>query len=222
MGKNEIQTHRAMYNAYRLLAILFLGPIDARKMLQELFTQESIESESFKAPLCNVLDKHLKHLLMTLERYLHDDNLWREFNIDYTGCTQPKPGGTKCHIYESVYATRGSEMPAIRASMVLEELVKYYKTTGLEPSGIRSPDHISVELDYLAALHMAQAEALSQNKTDLADQVASIRRQFISEHAAKWMPEMINCILSCANDQLLKLMAESLRVLLECEDKISS
>ncbi len=208
-----------MYNAYRLLAILFLGPVDSKKILQELFEREIIEPASFAASVCGNLGDYLNHLLETLREYMHSNNLWREFNIDYTGCTQPKPGGTECYIYESVYATRDSGRPTINDPRVSEDLVKYYKIAGLEPSGVRSPDHVSVELDYLAALHLIEAEALSQNKFDLANHVAGIRKQFVSRHVARWMPEMVECILRCANNRLLRLAAEHLKVLLECEDK---
>ena len=208
-----------MYNAYRLLAMLFLGPVDSRSMLREALTRGTIESPNNNVLTCNDLGISFRNLLGVLREYVYNDELWREFNIDYTGCTQPKPGGTECYIYESVYATRDSGRPTINDPRVSGDLVRYYKMAGLEPSGIRSPDHISVELDYLAALHMIEAEALQQNNIDLASHIMGVRKQFISQHISRWVPEMIECILKCAHSRLLRVAVENLRILLACEEK---
>ena len=72
------------------------------------------------------------------------------------------------------------ESAALYGRIIGEEtftLAKLYRAAGLEAVGAELPDHISVELAFLAFL-------ISNEET------AQDEKQFLQEHAGRWMPEL--------------------------------
>jgi TorA maturation chaperone TorD/Pyruvate/2-oxoacid:ferredoxin oxidoreductase delta subunit len=100
------------------------------------------------------------------------------------------PGRPVAHPYESVYRegrVMGDCTLAVRQS---------YAAEGLAPEGHSLPDHVAVELEFMA--HLAQREAEAQERGDEEGALAYLRQQeaFLSEHLGRWLPRFCQRILT--------------------------
>jgi TorA maturation chaperone TorD/Pyruvate/2-oxoacid:ferredoxin oxidoreductase delta subunit len=100
------------------------------------------------------------------------------------------PGRPVAHPYESVYRegrVMGDCTLAVRQS---------YAAEGLAPEGHSLPDHVAVELEFMA--HLAQREAEAQERGDEEEALAYLRQQeaFLSEHLGRWLPRFCQRVLA--------------------------
>ena len=89
------------------------------------------------------------------------------------------PGRPRFWLYESLYRSGklfGSE------TMDVEGI---YRTAGLEIEGAELPDHVSVELAFLA--YVAYQQVVSDQQTGTWEE---IERNFIKAHAGRWLPAL--------------------------------
>ncbi len=115
------------------------------------------------------------------------------------------PSGVPCPIYESAYL--GDDPSA--AGWLLVRLESEYAKMGL--STVRTvqeaPDHVAVELEFMAFLCQREAEAWEEN--DLPQALQECRRQsnFLRKHLVWWVPEYARRL--AALDQLSVFAAAS-------------
>jgi len=100
------------------------------------------------------------------------------------------PGRPVAHPYESVYRegrVMGDCTLAVRQSYAAEELA---------PEGHSLPDHVAVELEFMAYLARREEEAREQGDEDGA--LAYLRQQeaFLGEHLGRWLPRFCQRILT--------------------------
>jgi TorA maturation chaperone TorD/Fe-S-cluster-containing hydrogenase component 2 len=100
------------------------------------------------------------------------------------------PGRPVAHPYESVYRegrVMGDCTLAVRRS---------YAAEGLAPEGHSLPDHVAVELDFMA--HLARREAQAWERGDEEEALAYMRRQeaFLGEHLGRWLPRFCQQVLA--------------------------
>jgi TorA maturation chaperone TorD/Fe-S-cluster-containing hydrogenase component 2 len=100
------------------------------------------------------------------------------------------PGRPVAHPYESVYRegrVMGDCTLAVRQS---------YVTEGLAPQGHSLPDHVAVELEFMA--HLARQEAEAWERGDEEEVRACLRRQeaFLGEHLGRWLPRFCQQVLA--------------------------
>lgn len=67
---------------------------------------------------------------------------------------------------------------------ILADLAACYAAFGFTPSGEEPDDHLAVECDFVAYLHLKEAYALSGGQQDAADLTREVRRRFVAEHVA--------------------------------------
>jgi TorA maturation chaperone TorD/formate hydrogenlyase subunit 6/NADH:ubiquinone oxidoreductase subunit I len=100
------------------------------------------------------------------------------------------PGRPVAHPYESVYRegrVMGDCALAVRQSYAVE---------GLAPEGHSLPDHVAIELEFMA--HLARREAEARERGDEEEVQACLRRQeaFLSEHLGRWLPRFCQRVLA--------------------------
>ena len=100
------------------------------------------------------------------------------------------PGRPVAHPYESVYRegrVMGDCTLAVRQSYVAE---------GLAPEGHSLPDHVAVELEFMA--HLARREAEARERGDEEGALVYLRQQeaFLSEHLSRWLPRFCQRVLA--------------------------
>ncbi len=100
------------------------------------------------------------------------------------------PGRPVAHPYESVYRegqTMGETTLHVRRRLAEE---------GLIPDGPWLPDHVAIELAFMA--HLAAREALAWDADDSDEAWCQLRQQgtFLSEHLCTWLPQFCHRILA--------------------------
>jgi TorA maturation chaperone TorD/Pyruvate/2-oxoacid:ferredoxin oxidoreductase delta subunit len=100
------------------------------------------------------------------------------------------PGPPVAHPYESVYRegrTMGRSTLDVRRQLVEE---------GVAPEGRTLPDHIGIELAFMA--HLADREALAWETRDLDTGRAYVDRQvaFLRDHLLAWLPQFCRRLLA--------------------------
>jgi TorA maturation chaperone TorD/NAD-dependent dihydropyrimidine dehydrogenase PreA subunit len=100
------------------------------------------------------------------------------------------PGRPVAHPYESVYRegqTMGATTLDVRRRLVEE---------GLAPGGPWLPDHVAIELAFMA--HLAAREALAWDADDSDEAWCQLRQQgsFLQEHLCAWLPQFCRRILA--------------------------
>jgi TorA maturation chaperone TorD/Pyruvate/2-oxoacid:ferredoxin oxidoreductase delta subunit len=100
------------------------------------------------------------------------------------------PGRPVAHPYESVYRegrVMGDYTLAVRQS---------YADEGLAPEGHSLPDHVALELEFMA--HLARQEAEARERGDEEGALACLRQQeaFLGEHLGRWLPRFCQRVLA--------------------------
>ncbi|MBI2441413.1 MAG: molecular chaperone TorD family protein [Lentisphaerae bacterium] len=67
------------------------------------------------------------------------------------------------------------------------ELRRWYAAYGFEPPATEMPDHIAVELDFLAHLLDAQAAAMETGAADQAGAWGALAREFFERFPQRWL-----------------------------------
>ncbi len=140
-----------------------------------------------------------------------------EYRVEFTRVLLSDYEGVSCPPYESVYVFRVRPRQ-IAMLPIVERLRSYYSMLGLEPAG-EPPvtlDHGSMELEFLAALH----EALADAGGEVLVEGEGVRRRFVREHLGKWVPRFASCLRRSTGDPLLLGLADALVELVECELRI--
>lgn len=180
-------TNSSVADIYGLLATFFAAEPSRDRLaqlqtpaLRDLFTELEIDlGESF---------------------YTKDkEDLLEELAVEFTGLFIGP--GRFISPHESVHHTRedgdygklwGADTVAVK---------KYIEATGLsyqsEFGGM--PDHISAELEFMQKLEERYAQAVEDNETELAQNLAQIKNRFLSEHLLVWAPEFCEKVMANAN-----------------------
>jgi len=90
--------------------------------------------------------------------------------------------------YETAY--RGSEI--FNQAAIMADIAGFYRAFGLAVGGSlrERPDHVTVELEYLAFLCFKEAVAVDNDEYDQADICADAERSFLTDHLGDWGPEL--------------------------------
>lgn len=193
----------ARSNVYGLLATLFRAPLDAStlKLLRE----------------SGVLE-------IACERQIKPDRLFADSGegdtldalaIDFTQLFH----GPRDHIppYESIAAskTEGPELMSDAAASVST----FISNAGLEcrDDFATLPDHISVELEFMASLLRNEAESWNTNRVEGAIQLRQTGQHFLERHLGAWGPEFGDRIAERAQTPLYRTVGQLLADFLRME-----
>lgn len=90
--------------------------------------------------------------------------------------------------YETAY--RGDEI--FNHTAVMADVAGFYKAFGLAVGGStrQRPDHITVELEFLAFVSFKEALCIRGGDDEQADVCADAERAFLADHLGDWAPEL--------------------------------
>ena len=126
---------------------------------------------------------------------------------EYMRVFQHSPGGTPCLPYESVYVDPGRQA----AGWVMVLLQQEYAAAGLavSPAMNEPPDHVAVELEFMAFLCGQEAEAWGREA--MTDSARALERQaaFLRRHLGLWFPELAQRVATADGQGLYSVVAET-------------
>ncbi len=121
------------------------------------------------------------------------DDLSRVYNRLFVGPLPPL-----AHPYESVYRTPDARL----MGDVTRQVIEAYAGAGLAlPDGSRDmPDHVTVELEFMA--YLAAGEAAARVEGDLALAATHLQRQavFLRDHLTPWIPYFCHRVIEANRD----------------------
>lgn len=129
------------------------------------------------------------------------DELEAEYNRLFVG-----PGAPRVYPYESLYRDSTGLVMGPSTGKVHQA----YRRSGLEiNSAYRDlPDHLAVELEFMARLCGEEAKARSAGRTDLALRLKGEQRSFLAEHLAPWLPTLCERVIRETSSPIYRAFAE--------------
>ncbi len=164
---------------YRLLASLFLYPdkerlaglqIAAKVLMEDSIWDGFLSQETLEDLLNQLIDTDLKNGRPIINEYN------RLFLI--------RP---KAQPHETVYTDPEGQM----RGMLTAQLEERYLEAGLviSPELNELPDHISVELEFMAFLCMKEVDARLANEDKVAIHFRALQESFMRQHLVRWFPK---------------------------------
>ncbi|MEF3192381.1 MAG: molecular chaperone TorD family protein [Campylobacterales bacterium] len=114
--------------------------------------------------------------------------------------------------YESFYRRDDAMIESGFANPVVQFYQKYGFEVDLEAARALSPDHLGIELEFMAALIGKEYEARQEGQLEYADHIQKIELLFLDEHLMRWA---IHYLLAVADNAKTVLYAEGAKALLE-------
>ena len=184
----------ARAQVYDLLATVFRHPLDARR-LERLRAPEMLAAMSAAAidPGQDFINGEGEALLDQLA-------------IDYTQLFHGPV--ERISPYECIQLGDGEDLMGAAA----EEVRRFMAEVGFSvpPETGELPDHISVELAFMAELARREAEALEADDQKTADFVASLECRFLTAHLGRWAERFARKVWDRAATPFYVAMAELL------------
>ena len=194
MNGGAAKTAAARAHVYDLLATVFRRPLNACHL------------ERFRAP--EMLAAMSSAGIDPGEDFLHGDSevLLDRLAIDYTQLFH----GPGEHIapYECIQLGDSDELMGTAA----DEVRRFMAEVGfiVPPENGEIPDHISVELAFMAELARREAEALEAGDHKTAEFAASLERRFLVAHPGRWAERFARRVWDRATTPFYGAMAELL------------
>jgi TorA maturation chaperone TorD len=165
--------------AYRLFASLFLYPEYNR--LAELQDAASTLLSSGNGEWYPFSETLNSLLIQLVEADLENE---RSIINEYNRLFQIRP---KAPPHETFYTNAEGQLRGLLTAQLEEK----YLLTGLEisPELNELPDHISVELEFMAYLCMKEAEAIQTHDEVEANRLRDKQISFMRQHLARWFPK---------------------------------
>jgi nitrate reductase assembly molybdenum cofactor insertion protein NarJ len=118
--------------------------------------------------------------------------------------------------YHSIFGPGGPAAPreasyrtTLQLGYVLSALEAFYNAFGYSPNAEETPDHVSVETDFVAYLFVKEALARSQESFDEAETAAEARASFLEAHLS-YMAEPLHRSLTHSGVRYLETAAAAL------------
>jgi TorA maturation chaperone TorD len=194
MNGGAAMTAAARGQLYDLLATVFRRPLDARR-LELLRAPEMLAAMSAAAidPGQDFINGEREAVLDRLA-------------IDYTQLFHSPVG--RISPYECIQLDDGEDLMGTAA----EEVRRFMAEVGfaVPPESGELPDHISVELAFMAELARREAEALEANDCKTAELASSLERRFLTAHLGRWAERFARKVWDRATTPFYAAMAELL------------
>ena len=203
INMKELAEHRS--NIYGLLATIY-----RREMTSDLLNQ--IKDPSMLGVLSNLGIELNNGFLEKPEHQMLED-LAVEYARLFIG-----PGK---HIspHESVHHKRDDGQWGQLWGPSTAEVKKIIESAGLsyqsEYTGL--PDHISVELEFMQQVTLAEEKAWEDGDKDQALACLENEKKFIEKHLAEWIPDFCDKVINGAESPFYRVMAELTKKFIEFE-----
>jgi len=99
------------------------------------------------------------------------------------------------------------------------EVKRIIESAGLsyQPEYTGLPDHISVELEFMQQVTLAEEKAWEDGDKKLAFACLENEKKFIEEHLAEWIPDFCDKVINQAESPFYRVMAELTQKIVEFE-----
>lgn len=182
-------------NIYNFLAILFLQK-PTEELISKVVSQEVVDN------LTRMFDssilQELKDFAMTSEKD------YQKLELEYDALFNV-PLGKYVTPNESVYKT------GLVWQLPTAEVNQMYKRAGLEVALKEMPDHIGLELNFLAFLCNREKEMWQKGDLEGALSQLKIEWEFLEKHLSTWVDDLCKNILEKAETNLYKGLAKITR-----------
>lgn len=110
------------------------------------------------------------------------------FNVDEVAADHQHLFGFNLFPYESIFL----DTTGLLGGTVSEGVWGHYRRAGYDIDAVSTgPDHIGHELTFLAFLSSAEAEALEDNVSVVAEQMQQQQGEFLHIHVLRWLPPLV-------------------------------
>jgi hypothetical protein len=123
-------------------------------------------------------------------------------------------GEATCTLYHSTLGPGGpaaarevSYLRAILPGPMLSELAAFYEAFGYRPALAEPPDHVAVEVGFVAYLRLKEAYAVAQEQWEHAAMVSEAAGQFQQEHLAQLAEPLAASLAASGIDYLHRISA---------------
>ena len=116
--------------------------------------------------------------------------------------------------YHSVFGPGGPAPPrevsyceSVELGSLMSELGAYYHAFGYQPVVSEPPDHVAVEIGFLAYLRLKQAHATHSGRSDNAEIARQAAERFRADHLATVAPQLASLLAASGIDYLAQASA---------------
>jgi putative dimethyl sulfoxide reductase chaperone len=123
-----------------------------------------------------------------------------ELQASYVSMFATNTAGIPCPPYESAYLTP----PGKASGWMLAQIERDYAALGFRfPSGAAElPDHIAIELEFMALLCGQEADAWEAQALSRARRALEEQRTFLDKHPRRWLPEFARQVKAFGRSEL--------------------
>jgi TorA maturation chaperone TorD len=209
IGNSGLEKARA--EVYRFFATLFLNQ-PTQEILDGVLSDQGASALEALFPD----DPSVGRFRELVEDYRNGNNKAEEFLLDYESMFRV-PGEAYIHPYESVYRHESYPEEGVKKAMVYgvwaQEVAKLYEAEGLAPiEGFTElPDHLGVELEFMAFLCHRAAEAVASGDNKDAEIFGSKQREFLQKHLLSWSEKCLMKMKEKASTPLYLYLANLLK-----------
>ena len=126
------------------------------------------------------------------------------------------PGTVPCPPYGSMY------LDGVLMGASTLDAVRRYRGEGLkaDASWREPPDHIAVELGFMARLSAAHCQATDANETMEAERLLRIQAEFVRDHLGRWGPLFAEKVSEATSCHLFRFLSGFLPHWLSLDDEL--
>jgi TorA maturation chaperone TorD len=187
---------------YQLVSQTFLYPKEERLEAVAAVADELWKASDALAPLAFYV--RWRELLGVLRQVDQQDA--RAIQGRYVSLFAANSTGVPCQPYESAYREASGE----GTGWVLAQLEGTYAAAGVSVAGTTGemPDHVSVEMEYLAFLCGQEAEAWEQERVNEASAALGKQKRFLGRHLSVWFPLFARRVAAADSDGVFRTISE--------------
>ncbi len=213
----KAETARARANIYSFFSALILNR-PTREMLDGLLSYRGISILETLFPF----HPNLPGFRDMVKKFRSGDMLEDDFIVDYDALFV-NPGSTNINPIESVYrdnrfsGNNGSGCTLFGPSAL--EVFRIYRSENLSPqkSFSHHPDHLGIELEFMAFLCNKVARAYDKDEVETAEAFIEKQNCFLKDHIFPWCEKCLEKIEEKATTPLYLCLAALLKSFLEEE-----
>lgn len=195
-----VELARLRQGLYRLFGALFLYPDRDRLATLRAVAGELQQADDFWGSY--TFSEPLRRLLKVLSEL--GEGAKEEIEEEYVRLFLVKPMAPP---YQSFYLDPDGQA----RGWIAVQLEREYTHAGLalSPSQKKLPDHVAVELEFMAFLCGQQAQALEEGTLEGGDQAQECQRAFLGQHLGRWFPRFALQVNDAASEALYGVAAEA-------------
>jgi len=124
-----------------------------------------------------------------------------------------------CPPYETVYTCPVSS--AVRHSQELADIAGFYRAfgVGIDETAADRPDHLSLELEFMAVLCQKEAYALTKGRADQVKICRDAQKEFLQDHLGCWVSLFASAVKQHDELDFYGFLAQLLENFIEAELK---